>query len=69
MMLIEEEMPVNSVAHTLKETALRIWRAFAHWVKKEVDKIDMAEIRRIGVDETSKRKRHDYITLFVDMDS
>lgn len=68
MLLIEEEMPVSSVAKTVKETAPRIWRIFGYWVKKAVDKIDLSTIRRFGVDETSKRKGHDYITQFVDLD-
>ena len=59
---------MNSVAHTTKVTAPRIWRIFSYWVKRAVDKIDMSEVRSIGVDETSKRKGHDYVTLFVDLD-
>lgn len=69
MLLIEEEMPVNSVAKTIKETAPRIWRIFDYWVKKAVDKIDMRNVKHVGVDETSKRKGHDYITQFVDLDT
>ena len=69
MLLIEEEMPVNSVAKTIKETAPRIWRIFDYWVKKAVDKIDMSKVKHFGVDETSKRKGHDYITQFVDLDT
>lgn len=69
MLLIEEEMPVSSVAKTLKETAPRIWRVFGYWVKKAVDKIDMSKVKHFGVDETSKRKGHDYITQFVDLDT
>lgn len=68
MLLIEEEMPVSSVARTVKETSPRIWRVFNHWVSQAVAKIDLSKVRRIGVDETSKRKGHDYITQFVDLD-
>jgi len=69
MLLIEKEMPVSSVAYTLKETSPRIWRIFNYWVKRAVEKINMIDVKRIGVDETSKRKGHDYITQFVDMDT
>lgn len=68
MLLIEDEMPVNGVSEVVKETAPRIWRIFNYWVKKAVDKIDLSVVKRIGVDETSKRKGHDYITQFVDLD-
>ena len=69
MLLIEREMPVNGVSRTVHETAPRIWRIFNHWVRKAVKKIDMSSVRHIGVDETSKRKGHNYITQFVDLDT
>lgn len=69
MLLIEREMPVKSVSRTIHETAPRIWRIFNHWVRKAVKKIDMSKVRHIGVDETSKRKGHNYITQFVDLDT
>ena len=28
----------------------------------------MSDVRRVGIDETSRRKRHKYVTLFVDLD-
>lgn len=69
MLLIEREMPVSSVSRTVHETAPRIWRVFNHWVRKAVGKIDMSQVRHIGVDETSKRRGHSYITQFVDLDT
>lgn len=69
MLLIEREMPVCSVSKTIKETAPRIWRVFNYWVKKAVQKIDLSSVHRIGVDETSKTKGHNYITQFVDLDT
>ena len=67
MLLIEREMPVNSVTRTIYESAPRIWRVFNHWVRKVVEKIDMSKVRYIGADETPKRKGHNYITQFVDL--
>lgn len=69
MLLIEKEMPVGSASQTIDETAPRIWRVFGHWVSKAIDKIDMSNVKHIGVDETSKRKGHDYITQFVDLET
>ena len=69
MLLIEEEMPVSSVARTVKVTQPRIWRIFNYWVNKAVAKIDMSKVTHVGVDETSKRKGHDYITQFVDLET
>lgn len=69
MKLIESEMPVSSVAKHTQVTAPRIWRVFAHWVSKARENIDLSGVRRIGIDETSSRKGHKYITNFVDLDT
>lgn len=69
MALIEEETPVNSVAKTVKEYPNRIWTLFRHWVGRGKRQLDLSGVRRIGVDETSRRKGHSYITQFVDLDT
>lgn len=69
MALIEEETPVNSVAKTVKEYPNRIWTIFRHWVGRGKRNLDLSRVRRIGVDETSRRKGHSYITQFVDLDT
>ena len=69
MLLIEKEMPVSSVSCTIKETAPRIWRVFNHWIQKAFQSDDLSSIRKIGVDETSRKKGHKYITQFVDLDT
>ena len=69
MALIEEDTPVNSVAKTLKEYPNRIWTIFRHWMGKGKRNLNLSWVRRIGVDETSRRKSHSYITQFVDLDT
>jgi len=66
--LIEREMPVNRVAEILRVHAQRIWGIFNHWVGKAVESDNPAEITKLGVDETSTRKGHNYVTLAVDLD-
>lgn len=69
MLLIEEEMPVSSVSEVTQVTAPRIWRVFKYWVNEAYERSDWSNVRRIGVDETSRRKGHCYITQFVDLDA
>lgn len=69
MKLIESEMPVSSVARHTRVTAPRIWRVFHHWVSKAKEGMDLGGVRRIGIDETSSRRGHSYITNFVDLDT
>ncbi len=69
MALIEREMPVKRVAEMLRVNPQRIWTVFNHWVCEARKRDDPSSITRLGVDETSSRKGHEYITIGVDMDA
>ena len=66
--LIEREMPVNRVAEVMQVLPQRIWTVFNHWVSEARLDDDSPSITRLGVDETSTKKGHNYVTLGVDMD-
>lgn len=66
--LIEREMPVNRVAEILGVNPQRVWTMFNHWIEKARKADDPSQITRLGVDETSNKKGHDYVTLGVDLD-
>ena len=66
--LIEREMPVNRVAEVMQVLPQRIWTVFNHWVSEARLDDDSSRITRLGVDETSTKKGHHYVTLGVDMD-
>jgi transposase len=68
MLLIENEMPVNKVASTLRVVAHRIWRVFNYWVKDAVAEDSLAGVTQIGIDETSAKKGHDYVTVCADLE-
>ena len=40
-----------------------------HWVSGGKRNLNLSDVRRIEVDETSRRKGHSYITQFVDLDT
>ena len=60
-------MPIANAARLLGEHDTRLWRIVEHYVWRAVEKLDLSEVRRIAADETSARRGHDYISLFVDM--
>ena len=68
MGLIESEMPVNKVAATLSVHAHSVWLVFHHWVDKAFALVDLTDVSDIGIDETSSKKGHSYVTLSVDFD-
>jgi transposase len=68
MTLLELEMSPSSVADLVKVYPQRIWDVFNHYVGQAVGQNDDTGIEAIGIDETCKRKGHDYITVGVDLD-
>lgn len=68
-MRLMAEMPVNAAARELREHDTRMWRIFHHYVDKAMNELDLTRVKRIAIDETSSRRGHRYITLFVDADT
>jgi transposase len=67
--LIERETPVNRVAEILKVNPQRIWTIFNHWISNAKAADDPSALTKLGVDETSTKKGHHYVTLGVDLDT
>jgi transposase len=67
MTLLELEMSPSCVADLVKVYPQRIWDVFNHYVGQAKCQSDDSGIEAVGIDETSKRKGHDYITVGVDL--
>lgn len=65
MTLLRLEMSPSSVADLVKVYPQRIWDVFNHYVGLAKGQSDDSGIEEVGIDETSKRKGHDYITVGV----
>ena len=68
MALIEHEMPVNKAGKLVDENAHRLWTIFNYWIERAYSKDAPKKIERLGLDETSRRKGHSYITVAADLD-
>jgi transposase len=67
MLLIENEMPVNKAASILNVYPNRLWNIFKYWIARAFIKDDQSNVKKIGIDETSKQKGHDYVTISADL--
>ena len=67
VLALAKAMPIANVADRVCEHDTRLWRIVEHYVWRAVEALDLSEVRRIAADETSARRGHDYISLFVDM--
>jgi transposase len=68
-MRLMAEMPVNAAARELREHDTRMWRIFHHYVEKAMAELDLTSVKKIAIDETSSRRGHRYITLFLDVET
>ncbi|AEM48426.1 transposase IS204/IS1001/IS1096/IS1165 family protein [Acidithiobacillus ferrivorans SS3] len=69
LMTLIKHMPVKTVADLVGEHDTRLWRVVEHYVNEARAAMDMSAVRNVGLDETSNRRGHDYITLFVDLEA
>lgn len=60
-------MPVYKVSQILNVSDDKIWRTLKEYVLRTLHLSDYSDIEAVGIDETSRAKGHDYITLFVDL--
>ncbi|VVM07561.1 hypothetical protein MAMT_01808 [Methylacidimicrobium tartarophylax] len=63
------EMSVSQVARILKEQDTRLWRISEQYVGKAYRKEDLSGVKRILVDEISRKQAHRYVTAVTDAES
>lgn len=68
MLLIESEMPVSKAADIMDVYPQRLWNVFSYWIGKAHQNDCQSETTVLGIDETSSKKGHSYVTVAVDMD-
>ena len=64
---LASHMPVHTVSRIVNESDYKIWSLIERYVDSALAGNDYSDLKAVGMDETSKRKGHDYITLFVDL--
>ena len=67
ILTLARQMPVLAIAKLVGEHDTRLWRVLRAYVDKARAEADFSGVTDIGVDETSCRKGHHYISLFVDV--
>lgn len=66
-MMMAKAMPVKSIADIVKEHDTRLWRVLNHYVHEARQGSDFSAVTQVGVDETSSKRGHNYVSVFVDM--
>lgn len=68
ILTLAKSMPVSEVAALVGEHDTLLWRIIRHYVGGAYAQKDMCCVTKVGIDETSTRKGHNYISVFVDME-
>jgi len=68
IMALAREMTVKALSRLIDEHDTRIWRVIQHYVAEARKKEVYLDVAKVGIDETSRKRGHHYVTLFVDLD-
>lgn len=64
-----QTLPVAQAAAQLRVRSKRLWRRIAHYVGIARRRDEMTGVRVIGIDETSLKKGHNYVTVVHDLEA
>jgi len=68
VMTMAENMPVAAIARYLGEHDTRIWRILQYHVSDARSRANYHDVTSIAIDETSRRRGHQYVTLVADVE-
>nr|WP_234399697.1 helix-turn-helix domain-containing protein [Paenibacillus popilliae] len=63
---LAKDMPMSAVSRFVGEHDTRLWRILHHDVDNAIAAQDPSYVTKINTDETSAKRGHNYITLFMD---
>ena len=64
---LTKHMPVNVVSKLTGVSNYKLWLILEKYIDAALEENDYSELTAVGLDETSARKGHNYISLFVDL--
>lgn len=68
LMQLVSAMPVKKVADIAKVSDDKLWDMIDRYIDQTREYEDFSDVTAVGLDETSRAKGHEYITLFVDLE-
>ena len=66
VMALAPEIPMSVLARMVGEHDTRLWRIVNWHVADARSRVDMTDVASVVVDETSRAKRHNYVSLFLE---
>jgi len=69
LMQLCKAMPVDNVSQLTGVSNHKIWKVLDTYIAQAKEDEDFSQVTKLGIDETSVAKGHDYISLFVDIEA
>lgn len=67
IMAMAKDMPMNAISRLVKEHDTKLWRILHYYVDRAIEAQDLSHVKMIGTDETSAKRGHNYVTIFMDL--
>lgn len=67
-LILVREMPVAAAARIVGVTDKRLWRVVEVYVGRALERLDLGSVSAVALDETAAKRRHHYVTVFIDLD-
>jgi len=65
-MLIMADVPRRKASRILRCNEKSLASILSYWVHQAVDKLDLSDVTRLAIDETSFKRGHEYVTVTID---
>jgi transposase len=66
ILTLAKDMPMNAISQLIGEHDTRLWRIVHYYVDQVRASQDLSHVTKISVDETSAKRGHRYVTIFMD---
>ncbi len=66
VLMLSQQMPFAAVARIVGESAYRCMQVCNRYVEMALEQADFSDVTSLAIDETSRARGHDYVTLAAD---
>lgn len=65
-MMLMEDVPRRKASRLLRCNEKTLASILSYWVNQAVDSLDLSDVTKLAIDETSCKRGHDYVTVTID---
>jgi transposase len=66
ILAMAKDTPMNAISRMLCEEDKKLWRVVHYYTEQAIEAQDLSHVTKISTDETSAKRGHNYVTIFMD---